>query len=50
MHSPGGEFAVYNPVSVKNPKILALHSSEKKTSNTLALWNIVKAAWKVQHP
>lgn len=40
----GERFAVYNPVSVKNPKILALHSSEKKTSNTLALWNIVKSS------
>lgn len=28
--------------SKRHPKILALHSSERKTSNTLLLWNLVK--------
>ncbi|MBA1336140.1 MAG: hypothetical protein HPY66_2099 [Firmicutes bacterium] len=31
-----------NPITVKNPKILALHSSSHETSNTLMLWNMVK--------
>jgi multimeric flavodoxin WrbA len=38
----GERFAAYDPKPVKKPKILALHSSLKETSNTLALWNIVK--------
>lgn len=32
-----------NPVQVKNPKILALHSSSHKTSNTLMLWHMAKS-------
>lgn len=32
----------YEPVKKKHPKILALHSSSSRTSNTLALWNMVK--------
>lgn len=31
-----------NPEPVKNPKILVLHSSSHKTSNTLMLWNMAK--------
>lgn len=38
----GDRFAAYNPKLIENPKILALHSSFKETSNTLTLWNIVK--------
>lgn len=30
------------PVSLNNPRILALHSSNHETSNTLMLWNMVK--------
>ncbi|HRS20429.1 MAG TPA: NAD(P)H-dependent oxidoreductase [Clostridia bacterium] len=41
--SLGERFAAYNPSVVKKPKILALHSSRKETSNTLALWNMVKS-------
>lgn len=32
----------YNPVKITNPKILALHSSSNKTSNTLELWHMAK--------
>jgi multimeric flavodoxin WrbA len=39
----GERFAAYGPIPVKKPKILALHSSLKETSNTLALWNMVKS-------
>jgi multimeric flavodoxin WrbA len=38
----GARFASYNPKLIKKPRILALHSSFKGTSNTLALWNMVK--------
>jgi len=38
----GERFAAYNPILIEKPKILALHSSLKKTSNTLALWSMVK--------
>lgn len=38
----GERFAEYNPKLIENPRILALHSSFAKTSNTLALWNMVK--------
>ena len=38
----GERFAAYNPKLIENPRILALHSSFTGTSNTLALWNIVK--------
>ncbi|WZL71652.1 NAD(P)H-dependent oxidoreductase [Clostridiaceae bacterium 35-E11] len=31
-----------NPKLIQNPKILALHSSSRKTSNTLMLWDMVK--------
>ncbi|RKD29142.1 flavodoxin family protein [Thermohalobacter berrensis] len=31
-----------NPKLLKNPKILVLHSSNHKTSNTLMLWDMVK--------
>lgn len=39
----GERFAAYNPEPVNNPRILALHASVKETSNTLSLWNMVKA-------
>lgn len=39
----GERFAGYNPTPVEKPKILALHSSRKDISNTLALWNMVKS-------
>ena len=32
----------YNPIKINKPKILALHSSSNKTSNTLELWHMVK--------
>ncbi|MDD2189410.1 MAG: NAD(P)H-dependent oxidoreductase [Eubacteriales bacterium] len=32
----------FNPPKKKNPKILALHASHFKKSNTLELWNLVK--------
>lgn len=32
----------YNPKPIKNPKIVALHSSSRKTSNTLMLWSMIK--------
>ncbi len=38
----GARFTSYNPKLAEKPKILALHSSLKGTSNTLALWNMVK--------
>lgn len=38
----GERFAAYSPKLIKKPRILALHSSLKGTSNTLALWNMVK--------
>ncbi|MHB1392328.1 MAG: flavodoxin family protein [Clostridia bacterium] len=38
----GGRFSAYKPELIKKPRILALHSSFKGTSNTLALWNMVK--------
>jgi len=38
----GERFASYDPEPVGKPKVLALHSSLMETSNTLALWNIVK--------
>ena len=38
----GGRFTAYNPKLIEKPRILALHSSFKGTSNTLALWNMVK--------
>lgn len=38
----GERFAVYAPKAVEGPSILALHSSFAGTSNTLALWNMVK--------
>ncbi len=31
-----------NPMIIKNPKILALHASSYRTSNTLMLWNMIK--------
>lgn len=33
----------YKPMSKTNPKILALHSSSRRTSNTLLLWDMVKS-------
>lgn len=39
----GERFAAYNPILIEEPRILALHSSFTGTSNTLALWNMVKA-------
>jgi len=39
----GDRFAAYDPKLVSRPGILALHSSFTSTSNTLALWNLVKA-------
>lgn len=30
------------PVKRKNPKLLCLHASERKTSNTLKLWDMIK--------
>lgn len=44
--SLGERFSAYNPMPVKNPKILALHSSRKETSNTLAMWGMVKSSLK----
>lgn len=41
--SLGERFAAYDPKPVSMPNILALHSSFSSTSNTLALWNLVKA-------
>lgn len=41
--SLGERFAAYDPRPIEKPKILALHSSLKETSNTLALWNMVKS-------
>lgn len=38
----GGRFSAYNPKLIEKPRILALHSSFKGTSNTLSLWNMVK--------
>ncbi len=32
-----------NPNNIENPKILALHSSNRETSNTLVLWDMVKS-------
>lgn len=32
----------FNPIKRKTPKILVLHASNYKTSNTLALWDLVK--------
>ena len=32
----------YEPVKKANPKVLVLHSSNSRTSNTLALWNMVR--------
>lgn len=40
--SLGDRFAAYDPQVVARPSILALHSSFTSTSNTLALWNLVK--------
>jgi len=31
-----------NPKIIKNPRILVLHASSHKTSNTLMLWNMIK--------
>ncbi|WP_432408340.1 flavodoxin family protein [Wukongibacter sp. M2B1] len=31
-----------NPKNIENPRILALHASSHRTSNTLMLWNMVK--------
>lgn len=39
----GARLYAYNPVKLKSPKILALHSSSNKTSNTLELWHMAKA-------
>lgn len=33
----------YAPTAAESPKILALHSSPMQTSNTITLWNMVKA-------
>ncbi|MCT4595203.1 MAG: NAD(P)H-dependent oxidoreductase [Anaeromicrobium sp.] len=33
----------YNPKILENPHVLALHSSNYKTSNTLTLWNLIKS-------
>ncbi|MFZ5352186.1 MAG: NAD(P)H-dependent oxidoreductase [Bacillota bacterium] len=38
----GERFFYQEFLQVDNPKILALHSSNQKISNTLALWNIIK--------
>ncbi len=39
-----GERFVNDKVSnIKNPKLLALHSSNRATSNTLTLWDMVKS-------
>ncbi|KXZ40241.1 NADPH-dependent FMN reductase [Alkalithermobacter thermoalcaliphilus JW-YL-7 = DSM 7308] len=38
----GKSFLIDSPLTIKNPKILAIHSSSYKTSNTLLLWNMVK--------
>jgi multimeric flavodoxin WrbA len=38
----GKRLANYRPILSERPRILALHSSSHKTSNTLALWNMVK--------
>ncbi|WIV10437.1 NAD(P)H-dependent oxidoreductase [Proteiniborus sp. MB09-C3] len=32
----------YKPIPLENPKILVLHASNRKTSNTLMLWDMVK--------
>ncbi|MDO4545517.1 MAG: NAD(P)H-dependent oxidoreductase [Bacillota bacterium] len=32
----------YQPVRKKHPKLLVLHASDKRTSNSLALWDMVK--------
>lgn len=39
----GDRFAAYCPEKVSEPRILALHASFNNTSNTIALWNKVKA-------
>ncbi|WP_432663595.1 NAD(P)H-dependent oxidoreductase [Wukongibacter baidiensis] len=31
-----------NPKTIKDPKVLVLHASSHKTSNTLMLWNMIK--------
>ena len=38
----GERFEAYSPAIIKNPRILALHSSYSETSNTLALWHMLK--------
>lgn len=38
----GDRLMAEQPLSISNPKILALHSSSKSTSNTLMLWDMVK--------
>lgn len=40
----GERLMEYAPKQVKNPNILALHSSNRKTSNTLELWHMVSKA------
>lgn len=39
----GERLSAYDPKTIERPKVLALHSSFTGTSNTLALWNMVKA-------
>ncbi|MFZ5966982.1 MAG: flavodoxin family protein [Bacillota bacterium] len=37
----GRNFVKDHPVKIEKPKILALHASSRKTSNTLALWQMI---------
>lgn len=38
----GNRLMEYKPARVESPKITVLHSSSRKTSNTLMLWNMVE--------
>ncbi|ABR47846.1 NADPH-dependent FMN reductase [Alkaliphilus metalliredigens QYMF] len=40
--SLGKRLLNYQPQIIKRPKIVALHSSNRRTSNTLILWDLVK--------
>ncbi len=33
---------IYEPVTISNPKIVVLHASYRRTSNTLLLWDMIK--------
>ncbi len=41
-HQLGKRLREYSSIIVKNPSIVALHSSSRTTSNTLSLWHMVR--------